>query len=93
MAGGGKGEGKVNRKRSARVASPGCRRETAWLRQEEVAYRQGRVIAPTPEEAARLVEEKHPGLDKITLFPCPVQPWLETTWWEWVGQYGKVSSG
>ncbi|MGQ9512145.1 hypothetical protein [Thermodesulfitimonas sp.] len=51
-----------------------------------IIYRQGRVVAPTPEEAVRLVEEKYPDLGRITLFPCPVQLWPGTIWWEWVGE-------
>lgn len=58
------------------------RSETARQVEITTVYRQSRVVAPTPEEAARLVEEKYPDLDRITLFPCSVQPWPKTTWWE-----------
>lgn len=49
-------------------------------------YRQGRVVAPTVEEALAQIKEKFPGLERVAIFACPVQPWPETVWWEWSGK-------
>ena len=48
-------------------------------------YRQGRVVAPTVEEALARIREKFPGLERVAVFACPVQPWPEGIWWEWLG--------
>jgi len=53
-------------------------------------YRQGRVVAPTVEEALNRIKEKFPDLKSIAIFACPVQPWSEGIWWEWLGKDGKV---
>ena len=53
-------------------------------------YRQGRVVAPTVEEALLRVREKFPGLESIAIFACPVQPWPEGIWWEWLGRSRKT---
>ncbi|MCL6557807.1 MAG: hypothetical protein K6U74_03210 [Firmicutes bacterium] len=76
------------KKKQVREVSPECRAEINRPRKISATYRQGRVVAPTAEEAFRQVEEKYPELTRVTLFPCPVQPWSGTIWWEWLGKVG-----
>jgi hypothetical protein len=49
---------------------------------------QGRTVAKTYEEAVRMATEKirAKGYESVNLrlYPCPVQPYPDRVWWEWV---------
>ena len=64
-----------------------------FRRRSAAAYRQGRVVASTVEEALAQIKEKFPGLERVAIFACPVQPWPEGIWWEWLGKVRGDTSG
>jgi hypothetical protein len=80
------------KKKQVREVSPECRAEINRPRKISATYRQGRVVAPTVEEALARIREKFPGLERVAVFACPVQPWPEGIWWEWLGKDGKACS-